>query len=654
MQPDPLFEPLDIGGCLSRSRIAALPLFTGYARPGGGTTPLLLEHYWRLAASGAGMVVVANVAVSEDGRTSQRSLRIDEDRFVPELARLAATIRRRGALACVQLNHAGRYAHTARPLLPSPVDASHLDHDVAALKAFMHTFPFSARFGLTARFMQMSSKWRVGMAPADYDRVVDDFGRAAGRAVAAGFDMLELHGATGYLLAQFLSAATNRAPGPWSGGFDRRVLFVRDVLQAVRNSVPKDYPVGYRLLVHEWVPEGIDLQEAVALARILEETGIAYLSVSAGSYHSMFSHAAVQTTRRPAYLQGAAEALRTAVNTRLILGGRVFRPEIARKVLEKGVADMVGLGRPLLADPGWLEKAREGRRVQVCIDCRHCLKRVIQEKGLACARWPAIEIERVDLECALHMRMNACLLFTSKAALEVAPVALPLRPPGAEDLKVRLVYALPEGQARERIDEHGAVLRRYWQSIGLRDDRLEEVCMPADARSRNDLLLDAHRDGFGLLVLVDGREARLAELLASKWREGVFMTLVRGAPVSRVFVAVDLSPATHVLLRFLAYGYLGRPGTRFRFVHVLAGSRQAARARWSKMLPISGWDDDTPLDVLLPGPNGVAQTILDASAGWDVLVVGRRGMSRIKSLLLGSVSRRILRAVPDANLVIVS
>jgi hypothetical protein len=157
-----------------------------------------------------------------------------------------------------------------------------------------------------------------------------------------------------------------------------------------------------------------------------------------------------------------------------------------------------------------------------------------------------------------------------------------------------------------------------------------------------------------MLVMVDGRDVRRGEILASKWREGVFVAQAHHAQAAKVFVGVDLSPATHVLLRFLSYGFLGRPGFRFRFVHVLDGSRSAARARWTKMLPISGWDADTPLDMLPPGPEGVAQTLLAAAAGWDFLVVGRRGMSRIKSLLLGSVSRRILRAAPDATVVIVS
>lgn len=658
MAQDLLFEPLEIGGCRSRNRVAALPLFTGYARPDGGVTPLLREHYWRLASSGAGLVVVANVAVAKDGRTSPRSLRIDDDRFIPELARLATTIQHRGALACVQLNHAGRFAQTERPLLPAPFDAAHLDHDIAALKSFMHTFPFSERFRLTARFMQMRSKWHMSMTPADRDQVINDFGRAARRAVTAGFDMLELHGATGYLLAQFLSAATNRPPGLWAGDFDTRVSFVRDVVRAVQEAVPKGFPVGYRLLVHEWVPDGIDLAEAMALAGLLEKMGVAYFSVSAGTYNSMFSPAVLKLTRRSAYLLADTRTLRKVVDTPLIMGGRVFRPSTARRVLREGGADMVGLGRPLLTDPGWLEKARTGKRVHVCVDCKHCLKRVVQEKGLACARWPEIEIERVDLECALHVRMNTCLLFTSPESLDTGPETLPLKLPGQEALKVRLVYVIPAGQAGEAFRAaakmHWRRFREYWQIAGQRDDLLACVFKTADSQLNDHLVAEARKDGFGMLVLVDGHNVRRGEVLASKWREGVFITHTGRASANKVFAAVDLSPATHVLLRFIAFGFRDQRGSQFRFVHVLEGSAPAARKRWEKMLPISGWDADTPLELISPGPDGVARTLLDAAAGWDIVIVGRRGMSRIKSLLLGSVSRRILRGVRDATVVIVS
>jgi len=658
MAHDPLFEPLEIGGRRSRNRIAALPLFTGYAGPDGGVTPLLLEHYWRLATSGAGLVVVANVAVSADGRTSPRTLRLDDDRFITELARVAGTIQHRGALACVQLNHAGRFAHTERPLLPAPFDLTHLDHDVTALKHFMHAFPFAERFGLTAKFMQMSSRWRTGMTAGDRDRIVHDFGQAARRAVAAGFDMLELHGATGYLLAQFLSSFTNRPPGPWAGGFEARAAFVRDVVRAVQEQVPDDFPIGYRLLVQEWVPEGIDLGEATELALVLEKMGVAYFSVSAGTYNSMFSRRALRLTRRPAYLQEDTQSLHSIVDTPLILGGRVFRPGIARRVLEDDVADMVGLGRPLLTDPGWIEKARTGKRVHVCIDCRHCLKRVIQEKGLACARWPEIEIERVDLECTLHVRMNACLLYTSHASLAVSPADLPGGRPGSPDRKIRLVYVVPPGVAgdafRVAADAHWKRVRQNWQSAGKPDQLLERAFGKSGSPAHDDVMTAARSDGFGVLVMADRRNAGLGEILASKWREGVFIARSTQADPGSVFVAVDLSPSTHLLLRFVSDGFRGRTGFRFRFVHVLEGSAQTARKRWEKMLPVSGWDPETPLDLVTPGPEGVARTLLEAASGWGTIIVGRRGISRIKSWLLGSVSRRILRAASEATVVIVS
>jgi len=657
MAQDLLFEPVVIGGCQSRNRIAALPVFTGYARPDGGVTPLLREHYWRLASSGAGLVVVANVAVAADGRTSPRTLRIDHDRFIPELAGLAATIQRRGALACIQLNHAGRFARTERPLLPAPFDAAHLDHDVAALKAFMQTFPFAERFGLTARFMQMHSKWRRGMSLEDRQRVVGDFGQAAQRAMVAGFDMLELHGATGYLLAQFLSAFTNRPPGPWSGDFETRAGFVYDVVRAVKAAVPPGFPIGYRLLVREWVPDGIDLEEATALAGALGKMGLAYFSVSAGTYNSMFNAATLRVTRRPAYLRADTRTLRGRVGTPLILGGRVFRPNIARAVLAEDGIDMIGLGRPLLTDPGWVEKARTGKRVYVCVDCRHCLKRVIREKGLACARWPAIEIERVDLECALHVRLNACFFFTSPQSLAIGLDALLVKLSGSETLKIRLVYIAPSGPSVEAFriaaDKHWRRFRRDWQTAGQRDDLLERFSTTT-SRAYDALLAGARQDGFGMIVLADGPNVPSGEVLASKWREGIFISQACHGRANKIFCAVDLSPSTHLLLRFLAHAFPGRSGCRFRFVHVLEGSAQAAGKRWEKMLPLSGWDADTPLELMPPGPEGVAGTLLDAAAGWDAVIVGRRGMSRIKSLLLGSVSRRILRGAVDATVVIVS
>ena len=350
--------------------------------------------------------------------------------------------------------------------------------------------------------------------------------------------------------------------------------------------------------------------------------------------------------------------LRSVVDTPLILGGRVFRPGLARQVLVENAADMVGLGRPLLTDPGWLEKARAGQRVNVCVDCQHCLKRVIQDKGLACARWPEVEIERVDLECAVYLRMNACLLYASQASLAVPPEILPAQLPGADDRQIRLVYLVPEGEAgaafKVAAADHWRRVQAFWKTAGHPGRQLESAFRERGVRAYDEMVAEARKDGFGMLALVDGRRVRSGEILASKWREGVFIAAATDTDSRTVFVAVDLSPSTHVLMRFVFYGYRGRPGFRFRFVHVLEGDAQAARKRWESMLPVSGWDPDTPLEMITPGPEGVAGTLLEAAADWGTIVVGRRGISRIKSLLLGSVSRRILRTAPESTVVIVS
>jgi 2,4-dienoyl-CoA reductase (NADPH2) len=177
-----IHTPLQMGPYRLKNRLVALPVFTGYANPDGCVSPLLLTHYTRLAASGVSMVVVANVAVSSDGVTSEFNLRIDADRYVSGLSDLAAAIRDQGALACIQLNHAGRFAKTEQPLLASPADASHLVHHMSALKGFMHAFPFEKRFGLTHFFLKQIAAWHRSMTEAQIDAVITQFGRAAMRA----------------------------------------------------------------------------------------------------------------------------------------------------------------------------------------------------------------------------------------------------------------------------------------------------------------------------------------------------------------------------------------------------------------------------------------------------------------------------------------
>ena len=398
MSTPTIHTPLHIAPHRLKNRLVALPVFTGYASPDGSVSALLLEHYTTLAATGVAMVVVANVAVSPDGVTSQYNLRIDDDRYMPGLKALATAIRRQGALASIQLNHAGRFAKTKHPLLASPVDASNLTYHMASLKGFMHAFPFEKRFGLTRFFLEQLAGWRRAMTADEMHAVATRFCQAAQRAHQAGFDMIEVHGANGYLLCEFLSPATNKRMSGFGGSFENRTRFPLSVVGKIRRHVPQSVPLGYRLPLKEWVPDGIELEEAIAFAQLLERTGVNYLSAAAGNFNSIFFPSVVQKMKRLAYLREDMVQLTGHVGIPTIISGRVATPALAADLLAQKAAHLVGLGRPLRVDPDWVKKAGQPASAVIpCINCNWCLKRIILEQGFICRCWPRTRQLKVHL-----------------------------------------------------------------------------------------------------------------------------------------------------------------------------------------------------------------------------------------------------------------
>jgi 2,4-dienoyl-CoA reductase-like NADH-dependent reductase (Old Yellow Enzyme family) len=158
---------------------------------------------------------------------------------------------------------------------------------LASLKEFMEFFPLEQRFGLTRDFMQRAAAWTRSMSAEEKESVCDAFGDAAARAGAAGFDAVELHGATGYLLTQFLSGFSHKDASGTAVGFEDRIRFPLQVVREVKRRLPSGFLVGFRLLLREWVPGGIDLDEALAFAEALASEGVGYLSPSVGTYHSI-------------------------------------------------------------------------------------------------------------------------------------------------------------------------------------------------------------------------------------------------------------------------------------------------------------------------------------------------------------------------------
>ncbi len=653
-----LFTPLDLGPCQVKNRLVALPVHTGFARTDGRVSPWMTDFYARLAASGISMVVVANTAVSPDGAVSKFNLRADQDKFIPGLAGLAAAIKKEGALACLQLNHAGRFAKTSRPLLPSPIISSNLSFNVESLKEFMEFFPFEKRFGLTRALFNQVKTWRNPMTPEDNERVIHDFAAAAARAFQAGFDMIELHGANGYLLCQYLSPFTNKLKPPFGGDFSSRTTFPLAVVKAIKNRLPQGFPVGFRLLLREWVPGGIDLPQSLAFAKCLEKTGIAYLSASAGTYNSLFSPRVVKKMAGTAYLKKDMAQLTDKVNIPTIISGRITTPPCAEKLLREGRADLIGLGRPLRVDPGWVAKARTpGKKIITCINCNKCLKQVVLEKGFICSRWSNPKQMKTRLEHQLLTRNTRALwviadptdisvfkkslpLLIRKGKKKSHPTVLFLTPPGHEEaVHSSRKEFLQWIQAT--IDPMGfaGITKNYtvWEPM---DNWEKAVFQEIDSGNRGRVFLAANPDqSWRERLLYRTRGKMMGLLNANNCRH-------------KVLVPVDFSDTTLLIMRFLHQTLMREKAFCFHFVHVKHDLK--SDHRWELFKKITGIPENTPLNLIHGSTDVVSPLVQEIQRGrYGTIVMGKRGISQIKRWLLGSVSAGVLRRLTDQSLFLI-
>lgn len=361
-----LFSETTIQGLTFKNRLTMAPLYLGYAGPGGTVSDMLLDHYRLMAQSGVAMVVVENATVDHPtGSGSHRTLRADTDENLDGLKALASTIKTEGALACLQINHAGRFAQAAaEPVAPSAIQ----------------TFKRLPR----------------ALTIDEIEAIIEQYADAAARAKSAGFDLVELHGGTGYLLAQFLSPRTNQRTDHYGGNLENRYRFVLEVVRRVKQRVGA-MPVGYRFLADEWLPDGWHLEGACQFAKRLTATEIAYVSVMGGTFESFFLPEIVERSKHQGYMLHLAATVRKAVDVPVIAAGRMATGTFANQAIADGKTDLIGLARVLWADPEWPHKVRDGRenRILHCTpDCGDaCMQMVMQGKPAFCVRWPAQKVK---------------------------------------------------------------------------------------------------------------------------------------------------------------------------------------------------------------------------------------------------------------------
>jgi 2,4-dienoyl-CoA reductase-like NADH-dependent reductase (Old Yellow Enzyme family) len=326
-----LFSPLPLRSVTLRNRIAVSPMCQ-YSAADGRPNDWHLVHLGARAVGGAGLVIFEATAVEPRGRISPADLGLWEDPQIEPLARVVSFVQAQGAVAAIQLAHAGRKAGVKAPWEGgTPVPAAEGGWTPVAPSAL----PFAP-----------DHPTPLALDEAGLRAIVAGFAAATHRAAAAGFRAVEVHAAHGYLLHQFLSPLSNRREDAYGGSFENRTRLVREVVSAVRAQWPDALPLLVRISATDWVENGWDVEQSVELARALGPLGVDLVDVSSGGLV-----ATAQVPAGPGYQTGFAERLRREARVPTGAVGGITSPEQADHVVRSGQADLVLLARELLRDP---------------------------------------------------------------------------------------------------------------------------------------------------------------------------------------------------------------------------------------------------------------------------------------------------------------
>jgi 2,4-dienoyl-CoA reductase-like NADH-dependent reductase (Old Yellow Enzyme family) len=335
-----LFEPLTIRSLTIANRVFVSPMCE-YSSADGFASDWHLVHLGSRAVGGAGLVFTEATAVTEDGRITPEDLGIWKDAHVESLARIVRFVHQEGAAAGMQLAHAGRKGSTFRPWSGAggiPQDAGGWRVPAPSALPFADNFPKPE-----------------AIAADGIQQVVTAFADAARRVRDAGFDVIEIHAAHGYLIHEFLSPLSNHRQDQYGGSFENRTRLLREVVSAVRREWPDGAPLFVRLSVTDWVEGGWDLEQSVEAARMLKTHGVDLIDCSSGGN-------VMQATIPvgPAYQAPFAERIRHDAGIMTGAVGLITSPSQAQDIVGAGRADAVLLARELLRDPYWpMRAARE-------------------------------------------------------------------------------------------------------------------------------------------------------------------------------------------------------------------------------------------------------------------------------------------------------
>jgi 2,4-dienoyl-CoA reductase-like NADH-dependent reductase (Old Yellow Enzyme family)/thioredoxin reductase len=365
-----VFEPIKIGKLTARNRVEAAPTVAALANADMSVSRELIEFHRLQAKGGAGIVTVGESAVDWDRSINQAAqVNLGKEWVLPGLSNLAAAIKRNGALASIQLQHAGRQA--IRDLIggKNPIGPS-------------------AMYGKFAEDRRRDAVEVEEMTPEMMERVANNFATAALRAKQAGFDMVMVHGGHGWLLAQFISPAANLRRDEYGGSIQNRARFPIMVCRRIKEVCGQDFPIEYRFSATDLVPGGLELDEAIEFAKIMQSEVDAF-EVSSGMISDPTTYPYTLCADYLEYGENAERtaAIKRAVDIPVAVIGAIPNLEFGGRLVAEGKADIVAMCRALIADPALPLKTFKGRSkdVRPCIRCNECTMRVGHILPLRCS-----------------------------------------------------------------------------------------------------------------------------------------------------------------------------------------------------------------------------------------------------------------------------
>ncbi|MGD9079833.1 MAG: NADH:flavin oxidoreductase [Desulfobacterales bacterium] len=356
-----LFEPGEINGMKLENRFVRSATWEGMAADDGSCTPKLISLMADLARGGVGLIISSHSYVQKAGQAGNGQIGIHEDEMMTGLKKMTAAVHeQRGKIVC-QLAHAGFFANPKlsgqTPIAPSNVEG-------------------------------IAKGPRKEMTSEDIDGVIRAFTAAANRAKSAGFDGVQIHGAHGYLLSEFISPMFNFRTDEYGGSIKNRARLPLEVSTAIRKTVGNDYPVLIKLNCKEFVDNGLTPQEFVQVGTMLAEAGIDAIEASGGlaiSAKTLPSQLGINKEEKEAYFQEEAKALKSQTNIPIILVGGNRSFHVAERILQENVADYISMSRPLIREPHLINRWKAGDLTKsTCVSDNMCFQPAIDGKGVYC------------------------------------------------------------------------------------------------------------------------------------------------------------------------------------------------------------------------------------------------------------------------------